>query len=89
MKIVFKKDEDSQITVFHVVNGEEKEFLYVDMIKALIDSKKMEEPDIEGSFTEAEIKSINSMVECINKSIIATEEADKEPKEELNGADSI
>ncbi len=75
MKLVFKKDEESQISVFQIVNGVEQEFSYVDMIKALIESKKMEEPDISESFTDAEMKSINSMVTFINKEISEPEES--------------
>lgn len=75
MKLVFKKAEDSQISVFQIVNGHEREFSYVDMIQALIESKKMETPDISDGFTEAEVKSIKSMVKYINKSISATKES--------------
>jgi hypothetical protein len=77
MKLIFKKDDESQISVFHDIDGEEQKFSYVDMIKALIESKKMEEPEIqEGCFTEAETKSIQRMVEFINKEITTTEEPD-------------
>ena len=77
MKLIFKKDDESQISVFHDIDGEEQKFSYVDMIKALIESKKMEEPEIqEGCFTEAETKSIQRMVEFINKEITTTEESD-------------
>jgi len=76
MKLIFKKDDKSQISVFQVVGDEEQEFSYVDMIKALIESRKMEEPEIqEGCFTEAETKSIQRMVEFINKEICSTDEA--------------
>jgi len=76
MKLLFKKDEDFQISVFHIVNGFEQEFSYVNMIKALIESKKMEEPEISDGFTDAEMKSINSMVTFINEEITTTEESD-------------
>jgi hypothetical protein len=76
MKLVFKKDEDSQISVFQVVSGNEQDFSYVDMIKALIESKEMEEPEISEGFTDAETKSIKSMVTFINKEISTTEEPD-------------
>ncbi len=74
MKIIFKKDEESQISVFQLLDGQEKEFSYVDMIKYLIKSKKMESPEMPNTFTEAEVKSINSMVSYINREISATEE---------------
>jgi len=76
MKLVFKKDEESQISVFQVVDGHEQEFSYVDMIKSLIESRKMEQPKISEGFTEAEISSINSMATFINKEIPTTEEPD-------------
>lgn len=79
MKLIFKKDARYQISVFQVVDEREQEFSYVDMIKALIASKKMEEPEISGGFAEAEIKSINSMVKFINKEISTTEESDEPP----------
>ncbi len=76
MRLVFKKDEDHQISVFHEVDGNQQDFSYVDMIKALINSKKLDEPDISDGFTDAEIKSIKSMVALINKEISAKKEPD-------------
>lgn len=76
IKLIFKKGEDAQISVFQSVDGQEIDFSYVDMIKALIDSKEMDEPEISDGFTDAEIKSINSMVSFINKEISTTEESD-------------
>ena len=69
MKLIFKKDKDSQISVVQNIDGKEQEFSYVDMIKALIKSKKMEEPEILEGFTDAEVTSIKRMVEFINKEI--------------------
>lgn len=74
MKLIFKKDEESQISVVQDVDGTEQDFSYVDMIKALIESKKMEEPEISESFTEAEITSIKRMVELINEEVEEKEE---------------
>lgn len=76
MKLVFKKDDDHQISVFHEVDGKQQGFSYVDMIKALIKSKMLDEPDISGGFTDAEIKSIKSMVTLVNKEISAIKEPD-------------
>ena len=76
MKLVFKKDEDSQINVFQNVDGQVIDFSYVYMIKALISSKEMEEPEISDGFSEAEISSINSMVKYINMEITTTENSD-------------
>ena len=74
MKLMFKKDKANQISVFQKVGGNEEVFSYVDMIKTLIKSRKMEAPEISEGFTEAEIKSIKSMVTFINKEIISTED---------------
>ena len=75
MKLIFKKDEESQISVVQDIDGQKKEFFYVDMIKSLIGSRKMEEPEISEGFTEAEVTSIKRMVEFINKQISSTDEA--------------
>lgn len=74
MKLVFKKDKEHQISVLQEVDGKQLDFDYVDMIMALIKSRKLDDPDISESFTEAEIKSIKSMVERINKQICAIDE---------------
>ena len=76
MKLIFKKDKVCQISVFQKVDNKEEDFSYVDMIKALMISKKMEAPEILGEFSEAEIKSINSMITLINKEITTIEEPD-------------
>ena len=75
MKLIFKKDDESQISVFQDIDGEKQKFSYVDMIKALIGSKKMEEPEILEGFADAEVTSIKRMVEFINKEICGTDEA--------------
>ena len=79
MKLVFKKDKEHQISVFHEVDGKQRDFSYVDMIKALIESRKLDEPSISEGFTEAEIKSIKSMVNRINKQISAVGQPDATP----------
>lgn len=73
MKLSFKKDKNSQISVSQIVGDHEYEFSYVEMIKTLVESKKMDAPDISDGFTDAEIKSINSMVKFINEEIAAIE----------------
>lgn len=76
MKLIFKKDKDSQISVVQNIDSKEQEFSYVDMIKALIESKKMEEPEILEGFTDAEVTSIKRMVEFINKEISSADESE-------------
>ncbi len=74
MKLAFKKNKESEISVFQVVDNEEREFNYVTMIKDLIKTKKMDDPDILGKFDPEEIASIKSMVKCINEKIASTDE---------------
>lgn len=69
MKILFKKDENSEISVVQKIDNQETDFSYVDMIKTLINSKVMEPPEISDGFTAEEKRSINSMVTHINAAI--------------------
>ena len=77
MKLVFRKNEKSEISVFRKVDGEEKDFSYVEMIKVLIDAGALEDPEIAGEFTEAEKKSISSMVSFINDELQPSEEIEE------------
>lgn len=77
MKLSFKKDEENQIKVFRIVDGQEQDFTYVEMIKSLIESKVMEDPDVLGNFTDAERKSIKDMTFFINKEIAPNSEPEK------------
>lgn len=74
MKLAFRKDGASEISVFQIVGEVEQKFTYVNMIKALIESRAMEPPEISEGFTEAEVASINSMVKHINEKIAPTDE---------------
>jgi hypothetical protein len=74
MKLIFKKNDKGEINVAQLIDGAEKPFSYIEMIKSLIKSKKMDEPDISKGFTEAEVNSINSMVTFINKDISEAEQ---------------
>lgn len=73
MKLAFKKDAESKISVSQKIGNQEKEFSYIDMIKSLIDTKVMEQPEISGEFTAAEITSINNMTKFINDEISTKE----------------
>ncbi len=67
MKLVFRKNDQEEITVLQSVDGDERTFIYTDMIKVLLDDGELEAPVIEGDFTEEESRSINNMVNEINK----------------------
>jgi len=76
MKLVFRKDKEHQISVFELVEGRERDFSYIEMIRALMQSGRLDEPDISEGFTEAEVNSIKSMVTRINKEIAAIQKPD-------------
>ena len=67
MKLLFRKNEQEEITVLQTFDGDERKFIYTDMIKVLIEHGELEAPLVEGEFTEEEIRSINNMVSEINK----------------------
>jgi len=73
MKLIFNKGKENQISVLQDIDGKQKEFSYIDMINSLIKSKKIKKPKISDGYTEAEVKSINSMISHINKKISESE----------------
>ncbi len=78
MKLVFCKNEDLEISVFKEVSGNREEFSYIDMIKDLIATRELEASELEGEFSDAEINSINSMVDHINDEIAEFYSEDEE-----------
>lgn len=69
MKLIFKKNEQSEITVMQKTGGSEVEFDYVNMVKKLINDKSLEKPEIVGDFSESEKESIIAMVADINSEV--------------------
>lgn len=67
MKLVFRKNDQEEITVLQSHDGTERNFVYTDMIKVLLKYGKLEVPFVEGTFTEEEKRSINSMISDINR----------------------
>lgn len=84
MKLVFRKNDQEEITVLQSFDGNDHAFVYTDMIKALLKDGGLEVPVLEGMFTEEEQRSINNMVNEINRE---TKEAMKASvgAEESNG----
>lgn len=78
MKLVFRKNDQEEITVLQSFDGDEHKFIYTDMIKALIEHGELAAPVVEGDFTEEEIRSINNMVSEINKATKETLKANAE-----------
>lgn len=67
MKLVFRKNDQEEITVLQSCDGDEQAFTYTDMIKALLKDGELEVSVLEGTFTEEEQRSINNMVNEINR----------------------
>jgi len=74
MKLIFKKDDNLNVTVFRKKGKTETEFSYVEMIKELIKTGKLDRPSTVGDFTDAEKESIQSMTEFINRELEALDE---------------
>lgn len=66
MKLVFRKNETEQVTVFQSVGGQLMPFSYTVMMKALLSSDSLEPPDIAEGFSTEEAESIVSMIDQIN-----------------------
>jgi hypothetical protein len=75
MKLVFRKNDQEEVSVIQSFDGDKRNFVYTDMIKVLLADGGLEEPVVEGDFTEEEKRSINNMVSEINKVIKETLEA--------------
>jgi hypothetical protein len=50
MKLLFKKDDDSNISVVQKIGKKEVGFSYVEMIKHLINTKELKAPICRGRF---------------------------------------
>jgi hypothetical protein len=71
MKLVFRKNESGEISVFRKEVDAEKPFVYVEMIKELIESRTIDEAEVIGNFSDAERGSISSMTRFISEAIAA------------------
>lgn len=69
MKLVFSKNKELEVSVHKKSGDSRSDFSYIDMIKGLIKTKKLDDPDLDGEFSDAEKGSINSMVKHINVEI--------------------
>jgi len=76
MKLVFKKNDAEEVTVFQSMGGQLKPFSYTAMMKALLSSDSLEPPEIAEGFSTEEADSIVSMIDQIN-GVIA--DAESEP----------
>lgn len=82
MKLIFKKNDKHEISVISSNGEEEAEFNYIDMIKNLINLKKMDEPEFDGEFSDSEKESVLSMIGHINQEVTdfySDSDSDSEP----------
>jgi len=82
MKLIFKKNDKHEISVLSSNGEEEAEFNYIDMIKNLINLKKMDEPEFDGEFSDSEKESVLSMIGHINQEVTdfySDSDSDSEP----------
>ena len=82
MKMVFRKNEQQEISVIRVDGDEEADFDYVEMIKTLMNTRALETPAVEGDFSEAEVSSIKKMVTHINEEVAKFYEDEEDPEEQ-------
>lgn len=71
MRLIFRKNKESEISVHKKSGDREIEFSYIDMIKEITKARKLDDADLEGDFSEAEKGSISSMVTHINDEVAA------------------
>lgn len=69
MKLVFKKNGEMNISVLFKDGVNESQFDYIIMIKDLISTKKLEDPEFEGDFSDAEKDSVRDMIKNINREV--------------------
>jgi hypothetical protein len=69
MKLSFSKNDELEVSVSQKVGEDHQAFNYIDMIKNLIENKKLDEPEIIGEFSDSEKASILSMVSHINHEV--------------------
>ena len=75
MKIIFKKDEDSEakvpeVRVYEEVDGSLRDFSYLRLIESLIHIEPISANIDEDKFTDAESESISRMVKEINEKFL-------------------
>lgn len=79
MKLVFSKNEQSEILVKNKSGNKKTDFSYIDLIQELIKTKELDDPELEGDFTDAEKESIRSMVTHINREVADFYSEEEEP----------
>jgi len=86
MKLVFRKEQPSQVEVQQILDDKVSDFSYIDMMKSLLKGERLELGLLAGDFSKEEEASINSMVSHINKTLEKEQSIDSEA--EKNGEDA-
>ncbi|MES9957606.1 MAG: hypothetical protein ABW086_11185 [Sedimenticola sp.] len=69
MKLSFSKNDELEVSVKQKVGEDYRAFNYTSMIKSLIENKMLDEPEINGEFSDSERASILSMITHINNEV--------------------
>ncbi len=69
MKLKFYKEKDNDYVKIVTQDGKELEFDYIEMIKYILNDKRIEEADIDDQYSEEEKASIRTLISDISSAI--------------------
>lgn len=69
MKLKFYKEEDNDYVKIVTQDGKELEFDYIEMIRHILNEKRIEEADIDNHYSEEEVESIKTLISDISATI--------------------
>lgn len=83
MKLIFRKNDKEEVSVFQSVDGKEQPFAYPQMVKTLLSVGSLEPPEISEGFSTEEVESIHSMINRINDVMTDQEPESESPQTEV------
>lgn len=86
MKLLFKKNENGDVSVTMFKGTAEAQFSYIEMIKTLIAGEPID-ADFDESIAEEEKQQINDVLKEIENTAKEKDDAEAEPKTEGEGDD--
>lgn len=89
MRLLFCKDEQGDISVKFIDVDGYTDFSYADMIKRIYDDQIIEDPELQGSFSEKEKKSISDLIDSCRNAIFEGENQSEKEKEEFDDLDFL
>lgn len=75
MKLLVKKESDDNISMKIEINGQEKDFDYVDFVDSIYNQDKIEDIDFAENINDWEKGAINSLINKINELVDEEEES--------------